>query len=132
MVFPSGSDGKESVCNAGDLGSIQLFDPLPSILAWRVPWTEEPERLPSIGLQRVGHNLATKPPPLEISSPGGSDGKESARNAGDLALITNLGGSPGEENGNPLQFSCLESSMDRGASWATPHGVAKSQTRLSD
>ena len=47
--------------------------------------------------------------------PGGSDGKESAYNAGDLALITGLGRSPGEENGNPLQYSRLENPMDRGA-----------------
>ena len=40
------------------------------------------------------------------------------------------GRSPGEGNGNPLQYSCLENSMDRGAWWATVHGVAKSQTRL--
>ena len=66
MVFPSGSDGKESVCNAGDLGSIQLFDPLPSILAWRVPWTEEPERLPSIGSQRVRHDWVTNTTNIDL------------------------------------------------------------------
>ena len=47
--------------------------------------------------------------------PGGSDGKASARNAGDLGLIPGLGRSPGEGNGNPLQYSCLENSTDRGA-----------------
>ena len=46
--------------------------------------------------------------------PGGSDGKESARNAGDLGLIPGLGRSPREGNGYPLQYSCLENSMDRG------------------
>ena len=51
--------------------------------------------------------------------PGGSDGKESACNAGDLGLIPGPGRSPGEGNGNPLQYSCLENSMDRGAWWAT-------------
>ena len=64
--------------------------------------------------------------------PGGSDGKESACNAGDLGSIPGLGRSPGEGNGNPLQYSCLENPMDRGAWWATVHGVTKSQTRLSD
>ena len=59
---------------------------------------------------------------------GGSDGKESPCNAGDLGLILGLGRSPGGGNGNPLQYSCLENSMDRGAWWATVHGVAKSQT----
>ena len=66
------------------------------------------------------------------SFPGGSDGKESACNAGDLGLIPGLGKIPREGNGNPLQYSCLENSMDRGAWWATVHGVAKSQTQLSE
>jgi len=47
-------------------------------------------------------------------------------------LIPGLGRSPGEGNGNPHEDSCLENSMDREAWWATVHGVAKSQTRLSD
>ena len=62
----------------------------------------------------------------------GSDSKASARNAGDLGSIPGLGRSPGEGNGNPLQYSCLENSTDGGAWWATVHGVAKSQTQLSD
>ena len=60
---------------------------------------------------------------------GGSDGKASAYNVGDLGLIPGSGRSPGEGNGNPLQCSCLENPMDQGAWWATIHGVAKSQTR---
>ena len=64
--------------------------------------------------------------------PSGSDGKASAHNAGDPGLIPGLGRSPGDGNGNPLQYSCLENSMDGGAWWATVHGVAKSQTGLSD
>ena len=59
-------------------------------------------------------------------------GKESASNAGDLGLMPELERHSGEGNDNPLQYSCLENSMDRGASWATVHGVAKSWTRLSD
>ena len=61
--------------------------------------------------------------------PGGSDGKEFVCKAGDLGLIPGSGRSPGEENGYPLQYSCLENSMDRGA-WggATVHGVTKSWT----
>ena len=62
--------------------------------------------------------------------PGGSDGKESACSAGDLGSIPGLGRSPLEGNGNPLQYSCLENPMDRGAWQATVHGVAKSQTQL--
>ena len=59
-------------------------------------------------------------------------GKQSACNVDDLGLIPGLGRSPGEGNGNPLQYSCLENSMDRGAWQATVHGVTMSQTRLSD
>ena len=56
--------------------------------------------------------------------------KASAYNAGDLGLIPGLGRSTGDGNGNPLQYSCLKNLMDRGAWWATVHGVAKSQTWL--
>ena len=64
MVFPGDSDSKESACNAGDLGLIPgLEDPLEkemathfSILAWKIPWTEEPGRLQSMGSQRFGHD----------------------------------------------------------------------------
>ena len=57
--------------------------------------------------------------------PGGSDSKESAFNVGDLGLIPGLGRSPGEGNGNSLQYSCPENSMDRGAWWATVQGVQR-------
>ena len=63
--------------------------------------------------------------------PGGSDGKESACNVGDLGPIAGSERSPGEGNGNPLQCSCLENSMDRGAWRATVHGVTNSLTRRS-
>ena len=63
--------------------------------------------------------------------PGGSAGKESASIAGDQGLTPGWGRSPGEGNGNPLQYSCLENPIDRGP-LATVHGVAKSWTRLSD
>ena len=58
--------------------------------------------------------------------PGGSDSKESTYNSGDPGLIPGLGRSPGEENGYPLKYSCLENSMNRGAWWAIVHGVTKS------
>ena len=64
--------------------------------------------------------------------PGSSDGKESACNEGDLSSIPESGRSPGEGNDNPLQYSCLENSMDREAWRATVYGVAKSQTQLSN
>ena len=67
-----------------------------------------------------------------LGFPGSSAVKVSACNAGDLGLIPGLGRSPGEGNGNPLQYSCLENPMDGGAWWATVHRVAKSWTRLSD
>jgi len=57
--------------------------------------------------------------------PGGSDSKESACNAGGLDLIPRSGRSPGEGNGNPLQYSCLKNSMDRGAWWVIFHEVLK-------
>ena len=63
--------------------------------------------------------------------PGGSNGKESSHNVGDLSSIPGLGRSPGEWNGNRLQHSCLENSMgiqDREAWWVTAQRVAKSQT----
>ena len=62
----------------------------------------------------------------------GSEVKASAWNAEDPGSIPGLGRSPGEGNGNPLQYSCLENPMDREAWQATVHGVAKSRTRLSD
>ena len=61
--------------------------------------------------------------------PGGSDSNEFVCNAEDLVLIPRLGRSSGEGNGKPLQYSCLENSMDRGGWRATVHGVAKSWTR---
>ena len=66
MDFPGGSDGKESACNEGDMGDLGWEDPLEkrmtthsSILAWRVPWTEEPGGLESMELQRGGHDQVT-------------------------------------------------------------------------
>ena len=64
--------------------------------------------------------------------PGGSAGKESVCNAGDPGSIPGSGKSPGDGNGNPLQYSCLENSKDRGAWQATVHEVAKGQTQLSN
>ena len=81
--------------------------------------------------------MAVKHLPLMLISkfhnfPGGSDSKMSAYNAGDPVSIPGSGRSPGEGNGNPLQYSCLENPMDGGAWLATVHGVAKSRTGLSD
>ena len=77
-------------------------------------------------------SLASPPCEWGIDFLGGSDGKASACNAGDTGSIPGLGRSPGEGNGNPLQYACLENSMNRGAWWVIVHGVAKIQTRLSN
>ena len=65
---------------------------------------------------------------LHLDFPGGSDGKASVYNVGDLGSSPGLGRSPGEGNGNPLEYYCLENPMDSGAWYATVHGVSKSQT----
>ena len=96
-----------------------------SILAWRISLTEEPGGLQSMGLQRVGHSWAAntvnskqkglvswKEPWDPFGFPGGSEGKASAYNAVDPGSIPQLGRSPGEGNGTPLQYSCLENPMD--------------------
>jgi len=74
-------------------------------------------------------------PPVNICTnkrsrgfPGGSDSKKFAHSAGDLGLIPGLGRSPGGGHGNPLQYSCLENSTDRGAWQTAIQGVAKSWT----
>ena len=68
----------------------------------------------------------------DLGFPGGSDSKESACNTGNLGSIPGSGRSPGEGKGYPLQYSCLENSMDRGAWWVTVHGVSESQTQVSN
>ena len=70
--------------------------------------------------------------PLHMGFLGGSDSKEPTCNVGEAGSIPGLGRSPGGGNGYPLQYSCLENPMDRGAWQATVHGVTKNQTGLSD
>ena len=70
--------------------------------------------------------------PVSLGLSGGLDAKDSACNSGDLGSIPELGRPPGEGHDNPLQHSCLENPMDRGAWQATVHGVTKSWTWLSD
>ena len=86
-----------------------------SILAWRIPGTGEPDGLLSMGTHRVGHDWS------DLAA-GSSVGKESACSAGDPGSIPGSGRSPGEGNGKPLQYPCLENLMDRGAWWAAVHG----------
>ena len=105
---------------------------LPCWLSWwriylqcRRPWLDS-------WLRKIPWRRDRLPTPVFLGFPGGSAGKESACNAGDLGLIPGLGRSHGEGNGYPLQYSGLENSMDKGAWQATVHGVAKSQTQLSN
>ena len=90
----------------------------------------EADGLPSMGSHRVRQDWRDLA--AAAAAAGGLDGKASACNAEDPGLIPGLGRSPGEGNGNSLQYSCLENSMDREAWWAIVHGVAKSWTQLSD
>ena len=108
MGFPGSSAGKES---------IHLQCRRPQFDSWvrKFPWRRD--RLPT---------------PVFLGFPGGSDHKDSTCNAGDLGSIPGLGRSPGGGHGNPLQYSCLENPMNRGAWWATVYGVTKSQIWLSD
>ena len=79
----------------------------------------------------VDPSVGKIPPTLVfLGFSGGSNGKESTCKVGELVSIPGLGRSPGEGNGNALQYFCLENSIDKGAWQATVHGVAKSQTRL--
>ena len=109
---------------------------LSSILAWRIPRPEDPGKLQPIGwqsrtqLKRLSTDTHTHTHAHTVF-PGGSVGELSACNGGDPGSIPGLGRSSGEDNANPLQYSCLENSMDRGAWWVTVHGVTKIQTWLS-
>ena len=115
------------------------------LLAWRIPWTEKPGRLQSMGSQESWLNKAQTQPGIvqlwhdwvansnSLSSQQAPVVKSLPASAGDirdLGSIPGSGGYPGEGNDDPLQYSCLENPMDRAAWWATVHGVAKSQIRL--
>ena len=99
-------------------------------------WTRRPGVLGFIGSQRVGHEWVTELnwTELMLTSPVVPVVKNLpayTADAGDVGLVPGWGRSPGVGNGNPLQDSCLENSMDRGTWWAIVHGVAKSRTQLS-
>ena len=100
-----------------------------SIFAWRIPWTEEPGGLHSIGWQRVRHDwsdLACTQGPSQLAQLV-KNPPASARDRRDKGSTPGLGRSPGEGNDNPLQYSCLENSTDKGTWWAIVHGVSKSR-----
>ena len=130
--FPGGSDGKESACNLGDLGSQSLgwkdllkkgMATHSTILVWGIPWTEEPGGLQSMGLQTVGHDWA-------------ANTHLHACQTIQYNLFMSLwkihcSARPHREgNGTPLQYSCLENPMGGGAWWAAVYGVAQSRTWL--
>ena len=129
----SSIDGKESACNAGDLGSIPGWGRSPGEgngSPLQCSCLENPRNRGAWWAAVSG--VAQSWTRLKQFSSSSIDGKESACNAGDVSSIPGWGRSPGEGNGNPLLYSCLENSMDRGAWWATVHGVAKSRTWLSN
>ena len=92
-----------------------------SILAWRISGQRNTGGCRPWGCKELDVTESLR----EFIHPGDSDGKVPACNAGDLGLMSGSGRSPGEENGNPLQYSCLENSMNGGAWQATAHWVAK-------
>ena len=122
-----------------------------SVLAWEIPWREEPGRLQSMGWQRVRYNwskASKQPAPVEWLDPAThfclpwfypillywtavKNLPASAGETGDVGAIPGLGRSPAGGHGNPLQFSCLENPMNRGAWRVTVKRVTKSQTWLS-
>ena len=91
-------------------------------LAWKIPWTEEPGRLQSMGCKELGrteqlnfHFQSCYPASLVAEWLKKKKKKNPPANAGDLGSILGMGRYPGERNGNPLQYSCLGNPMDRGA-----------------
>ena len=99
----------------------------PLVNGKRAPWTG-PWAHPAFFSEK---HMVKSDTPEQQDLLDGSDGKASTYNGGDPGSIPGFGRSSGEGNGNPLQYSCLENPMDGGAWWATVHGVANSQTRLS-
>ena len=128
VLLPGKSHGRRSLVGCSPWGRSELdtterlhFHALEkemathsSVLAWRIPGMGEPGRLPSMGSHRVRHDWSD----LAATANAGA--------AADSGSIPGSGRLPGRGNGNPLQYSCLEHPMDRGAWWAT-----KSQTWLS-
>ena len=109
-----------------------MWEPLDLYSCWL---EDEERRLKTKKCRQIleaGKSTEIECPPKVLSFPGGSEVKASAYNAGDLGSIPGLGRSPAEGNVNPLQYSCLENPMDRGAWWAILHRVAKSWTQLSN
>ena len=131
LGFPCGSAGKEYTCNVGDLVSIPG--------SGRSPGEGKGYPLKYSGLENsmdcIVHGVTRSQTWLndfQVSLPYDSVCKESACNAADTRSTPASWRSPGNGNGNLLQYSCLENSMDREAWWAIIHGVTKSRTWLND
>ena len=139
--FPDSSAGKESACNAGDLGLIPWFrrspgkgkgyphqysglensmDCLVYVITKSRTWFSNFHMISDV--EHVSMCVLSC----------GSDDEESVCNALGLGSILGSGRDLGKENGNLIQYSCLENSLDRGAWWATLYGISKSQTWLSN
>ena len=138
--FPHGSDGKESTCNARDLGLIPGLGRSPGGghgNPLQYSFQENPMdwgawRATFHGVTKSQTRLSNSAQHISLGVPGGSDGKEPACNTGDLGLVHGLGRSPGGGLGNPLNYSCLENPHGIKSLAATVHGIAKSQTGLSE
>ena len=103
------------------------------VISGRWQWTGKPGVPQSMGLQRVRHDWATELNRNNCEGlPDDSVSKESACNAGDTGSVPGSGRFPGGGNSNPLQYSCLENPMDRGAWQVIVYGVSKSRTQLND
>ena len=122
---------KESTCQCRTPGSNPWVRKIP----WRRKWQPIPVFLPGKSLGAPPAIEAREQHPYEARPVWASQvalvAKNLPANAGDMGPIPGSGRSPGEENGNPLQYSCLENPMDRGGWRATVHGVAESQTLLT-
>ena len=128
MGFPGGSNSRESACNAGDPGSIPGSEISPGEEngnPLQCSCLENPRdgRAWWASIYGVAQSRTRLKQLSSSSSSSGSDGKESACSAGDSGLIPESRRTPGEKNGYPLQYSCLENSMVRGAWWSTVHEV---------
>ena len=103
-----------------------------SVLAWRSPWTEEPGGLQSIGSHRVGHDRAPSAACDICGLPWWCSGKETTCQAGDLGSIPGSERSPGEGNGSPLWYSCLEKPWTEEPSRLQPLGSQESDAELAN
>ena len=140
MGFRGGSDGKEfTAMQETWVQPLGWEDPLEkgmathsSILAWRIPWTEETGGLWFMGWQRVIQDWATK---THVGFPGGAVVKNPPASTGDIRDTGSIPGSwrsPGEGNGYRLHYFCVGTPIDIGTWQATVHGVTKSWTQLSN